>query len=141
MRLLHPRDGGEHRSDALARDRRVAEHVELHHRRSFDRGNDIVSVRQRRAEVDDDDWKRASRASTSPSAARKRGSSNVIDPRLWTSTCSAAWLAKPAAMIWSARPLSPLPRSSSCWSVMPVALPSTTAAITKASQPRIAVLR
>ena len=80
------------------------------------------------------------RRTTSATAALNAGLSAVCF-ELWTSTVSPAGCLNPSSSIRAARPDSPGSVSVSVSCLVPSAPPSTTAATTNASQPKIAVLR
>src|SRR5687767_3623225 len=80
---------------------------------------------------------------TSSIAARNAGSSVVVvlDWTRTNSTCSSAFFGKASSMILSAVRASPTFSSLSSRYLVPTAPPMTTAAITNASQPKVAVFQ
>jgi hypothetical protein len=80
------------------------------------------------------------RLTTSPSAFWNAGLL-VVSVRLWTSTVSSAGVSKLASRIRSIRPDSPDPSVSWSSCFVPTVPPMTTAAVTNASHPKVAVFQ
>ena len=81
------------------------------------------------------------RRSTSATAALNAASRVVASPRDCTRTVSSAWRGKWSNIALSARPASPGPFSCQTKVFRPAAPPPTAAMATKASQPKMAILR